>query len=865
MTTFYGVLIAAALLGQAQVDQPVTGEVVDEQGKPVAGAEVVLYSPPTVYGKGTSVEVRATSDAQGKFTLIVPRFERIYTNGVHFFAYRTGLAITAHRYARPPYRLVLAKPGPRTVTVEGPDGRPIAGARVALRLLHVFGGSSAEIPASLADPLAVRTGPDGMATISTMAPRDQLVAVRVTADAIGTQDISLIKRLGRVSEESVITIKLKPTSHFAGRIVDQDGHPVAGQLVEVWSRGDAFAAGPNTVELNGGPLCSAADGSFQTPDNLMAGSAYRVTVRAPGQEPVLSDWITIGEKPRSLPLMVQRPFRTIRGRVLDRQGQPVANVEVFQSGDGPEPATTQTDGEGRFSLGGFRHGPVFVFVRGVGFRFHGQLAKPTERNVTVELTRTSERPARGMKMLPDPIPLDESRALARRLVEPLWEKAAQEGTDGAKYRALTSLASIDPARALGMLESVKFQFEGWKNRLQRELVPLLARTDFEEATAVAESIADPAWRASALIELADALPIKERERKLALLDGAVLHARIAADQGDRLFQMGEVAERWYELGQVDKARALFAEGLEIAGHVTDKTDFKRGKFAGRLARVNLPAALAIAKDFDGERDQGRILGGIAFRLIDQNPADAERVWYQTKGMGRLVPMDPTLCWKMAALDPARARRGIESVGATQFRPELYLFLALGSKARDESASRQAFQTALEGIDRQLRERPEQYQTDAGKLLPFVERIDPGLVPELFWRDVSSRLPVGNPRTLSNDSPAVLIRHLAWYDREVAAALFEPSRARLSPPGDDMAAPADDELGNRILFWSWSMFDPRAAVARLETLPIDPKLPNNAIDARLAVAKSLAQDHEQRWHEIWDRHWNIILGGTRRDF
>ena len=595
MMTFYGVLVAAAFLGQVQVNQPATGEVVDDQGKPIANAEVVLYSPPTSYGKGTSVEVRAKSGTQGKFNLIVPRFERIYTNGVHFFAYRAGLAITAQPYGRPPYRLVLEKPRPRTVKVEGPDGQAIPGARVALRIVRVFGSPSpsAEVPPSLADPLATRTGPDGKATISTMAPRDQLVAVRVTADAIGTQDILLIKQLGRVSEESVITIKLKPTSHFVGRIVDHNGQPVAGQLVEVWSRGGAIWLGPNTVELSGGPLRSAADGSFQTPDNLMAGSAYRVAVRAPGQEPVLSDWITIGDKPRTLPLFVQRPLRSVNGWVVDRQGQPVANVEVFQSGDGPERTTTQTDGEGRFSLGGFRHGPVFLFARGEGFRFQGWLVKPTDRAVTIELTRTSDRPAREMKMLAEPIPPDESRALARRLVEPLWHHAAQEEQDREKYSVLMSLASVDAPRVLGMLESVNFESDVWKKRLRRELVRKLARTDFEEATAVAESIEDPATRASALVELADRLPVKEHDRKLGLLARALLHARAAAGQGDRLLQMGEVAERWYELGEVAKAKALFTEGLQIARQFADKTDSMQGAFAARLARVDLPAALQV--------------------------------------------------------------------------------------------------------------------------------------------------------------------------------------------------------------------------------------------------------------------------------
>src|ERR1700722_10078686 len=103
--------------------------------------------------------------------------------------------------------------------------------------------------------------------------------------------------------------------------------------------------------------------------------------------------------------------------------------------------------------GGFRHGPVFLFARGEGFRFQGRLVKPTDRAVTIELTRTSERPAREMKMLADPIPQGESRALARRWVEPLWEQAAHDGADNVKYSAMMSLASVDSARVLGMLES----------------------------------------------------------------------------------------------------------------------------------------------------------------------------------------------------------------------------------------------------------------------------------------------------------------------------------------------------------------------------------------------------------------------------
>ena len=61
--------------------------------------------------------------------------------------------------------------------------------------------------------------------------------------------------------------------------------------------------------------------------------------------------------------------------------------------------------------------------------------------------------------------------------------------------------------------------------------------------------------------------------------------------------MGEVAERVHELGQLEKAKDLFDEGLKIASQFTDKTDFQRGMFAARLVLVDPPAAEAIARDF----------------------------------------------------------------------------------------------------------------------------------------------------------------------------------------------------------------------------------------------------------------------------
>ncbi len=153
------------------------------------------------------------------------------------------------------------------------------------------------------------------------------------------------------------------------------------------------------------PLRTLADGSFETPENLMIGAAYRLAVREPGKEPINSDWIAIERKSQTIPAMVMSGLHTIRGRVVDRQGNPVGGAQVFQTGDGPKRTASETDSDGRFALDGFRPGPVFLFARRDGFRFHGQLIRPGEALVSVQLTRSSERPDREMKMLGDPIPL----------------------------------------------------------------------------------------------------------------------------------------------------------------------------------------------------------------------------------------------------------------------------------------------------------------------------------------------------------------------------------------------------------------------------------------------------------------------------
>ncbi len=123
-------------------------------------------------------------------------------------------------------------------------------------MVHLFGGTLAEVPESLSDTLAQSTGPLGTATIGYLAGRDQLVAVRITADAIGAQDFLLVEQPGRSSEPDVVTIQLKSTGRIAGRIVDQDGKGVGRCTVEAWAKGVRRMALPSLVGFKGCGRCA---------------------------------------------------------------------------------------------------------------------------------------------------------------------------------------------------------------------------------------------------------------------------------------------------------------------------------------------------------------------------------------------------------------------------------------------------------------------------------------------------------------------------------------------------------------------------------------------------------------------------------
>ena len=221
----------------------------------------------------------------------------------------------------------------------------MAGARVAPGSVRVAGGvrptSTFPPPDSLADLLAATADAAGEGQIKGCRAED-VEAVWVEAAGFGRQasDLSAVAGNARV-------ITLKPAGRLTGRVQADDPSAARGLEVIAMTQPQA-AAGP---QMSGeGRTTTDADGRFEMPA-LAAGKLALNVIPAEGSKlrPKLPTELPIEPgKTTEVTIALEGPprERTVAGRVVDREGQPVASATVFQSGDSQVRTETKT-GRGR--------------------------------------------------------------------------------------------------------------------------------------------------------------------------------------------------------------------------------------------------------------------------------------------------------------------------------------------------------------------------------------------------------------------------------------------------------------------------------------------------------------------------------------
>jgi hypothetical protein len=863
----FSTMFVSLMLAQAEpAGTPIAGVVRDAAGRPAEKAEVVLSGIGYFTGS-MPILARGTTDAEGGFRLTIPpdKDGRRSREALTLWAIRPGSAVAALGFNRdkPPKEgsitLTLAVPAEAAVTVVGPDGKPVAGARVQPYMIRLEGlPYSLALPRALGEALAAETDARGKGRLAAFSAEAKIDFVRVIAKPFGIQLV----------EFGDGKVELAPVGRVAGRVVADEPAQAKGLAIIASTLPEPPAPHrPGIVEVT-----TDADGRFEIP----AIAAGKLTLHAaPAEAGAVprtlypADRVVKAGELTEVEVRLDGPVRTraVAGRVRDREGRPVAGATVFQSGDGPRRTRTTSDEQGRFRLDGVKVGKAFLFAEKDGFRFLGRPIDEKADAIELVLTRADEPSRETLKTLDPPRTHEEELALARRVLDPYADRALKEGGEPARIRALEALARVEPARALELIETKALSPPILGDMIRMRVVEGLLRESPEEAMEVVGSMREPFARAFAYILASGPAVVPDRAKAADRLTEALVHARNVQDPGQRLVCLGQVAEHWLDMGRVEPAKALLREGEKVAKEMPKAAwaGYARAAFAEELAQVDPKAALALIEGLSDTYESDRHHGNIAHELAARDPAEAERV------LGMVNRHKPPqrdyaalrVCYRMAPVDRARARRIADSIDDPISRAYAIGLMAQAHAGRDKPAAASLLADAFARLTKAVDEGRDPLDglhgaaVTAATLLPAAEAIDPALVPGYLWRSLSLRRPIPADQRLEGvaaQEDADLAMRLARYDRDVARLLIEPLAARART-----AAAKEPGFPARDIVVAAATVDPRWAVEIAEALPEPPDLmPNQPKhDARLKLAQALARRGEDRWKYLqWHflHHW-----------
>ena len=279
----------------------------------------------------------------------------------------------------------------------------------------------------------------------------------------------------------------------------------------------------------------------------------------------------------------------------------------------------------------------------------------------------------------------------------------------------------------------------------------------------------------------------------------------------RVVALAGVADRLIDLGEVDRARTPRRGPADRPTPSPGSSGGPaRAAFAECLARLDPANALALTEDLVDPAPFDRCRLRIARRWPAATRRKPPGSWPRSATRGPRPGPCPRSATRWPRSTPRWPGRLIaQARGDDPCLPAYALgMMALAVAEPDKPAAtawlREAFDRLAElaAAGPPPPGAPHDPAAVAAALLPVAERVDPRLVPELFWRAASLHAPrpVAEAR-----SDAVFALLMARYDREVALAFFEPLAARaLAAPDADLeplvaaAAVLDPALAARLV-------------------------------------------------------------------
>jgi len=324
------------------------GKVIDQAGKPVAGAEVWLSVYCELPGKGCRLQ-HVKSDSRGRFTLEVPAAwvaAMVPNSPTSLWAYAAGhqLGITrGHRlsFARGASDLeIRLKPAADTsFVVLDPAGLPLAGA-----LVQPYYVTYEPTPEEVLRHVEARTDSEGRAKLPAVG-RDSLLEIRVTAKGLGIQvqhDVGPKRPLSAGEP-----IRLRPAGRIEGQVIADKPE---------WARGVRLVfktiSGPWSTE--GFALVESDEqGRFAVPA-IAVSQAGRIDALVDEKLPVRPrppQYIQVEAGRTTEVQFPMIPLVPVRGsiRVKDT-GEPIPGAKIaIQFDVAPQGAECVSDAQGRFT------------------------------------------------------------------------------------------------------------------------------------------------------------------------------------------------------------------------------------------------------------------------------------------------------------------------------------------------------------------------------------------------------------------------------------------------------------------------------------------------------------------------------------
>jgi len=833
-------------------------------GAPIPGVKVSLHP---LRAGGSFVD--PVTNAEGRYSVVILPGEA-----------RFSLREVPPTHFRPPvfphWRDFEIKPGDDPLTLEPVElrraetvrgrvvdeaGRPVAAASV---------NGHWSSPEFERNPDSVRATTDarGEFTLGSIAPGAE-VRVSGALGWLGETEVETVPAGG-----GPVTLRLvrRPRIALTGRAIEPDGKPVADAEVRVRLRtsSQGFDQGGEVTFEDGREVRTAADGTFRTPPEVPSGHQYRVSIKASGREPAESGWIVAPAStfPDLALRRSERP-RTVAGRVVDTAGRPIADAEVFQSGDGPRRTRDTTDAEGRFRVPGVPDdSPAFLFARKAGHRFLGRRVGPSDQAVELVVPRLDEPPAARLKATPSPSSRAEEREIARDLLAPALRRALDGSAADFERREVFEIeALVDPDRVSTMIENQTLAADA---SLLASLV-LARHEDGPRSLIEALDALGPAEKtrgvASTLFGRLAGAPVALRREILGRASGVDQDAPFGDEW--RASSLRQIAERWLDLGDVARAAPIVREIQAIVARLpADAAARLKGELADVLAPIDLPAALGLLEGDKPDHALDQRLARMAARVAATDPAAARGLIDRIKDDSNKIQARRAASVRIAAVDLPAARALAEGY-PDPVLPAVLPAIAAGKLAGTDPEKARALllesinrlgRIAEAGVPRQMA----QPAVAMARLLPLAARIDPDRAPGYLWFALASRparpaepeaRPIMPWHRQAYADLAELAMLIAPYDRPAADAVFAIVAGRVPGIFDDTWGPGDE--GTAIVRWA-AAYDARAARSMFDVLPEDPVPPKGRAQqpeprfqheakakARLAIARTLGLPPELR--------------------